>query len=72
MINAIHSAPIITKLLGKVPADMRGSFSDEQFLALKVALGIDLTPHFSFGVWGGSRRVFAVVGCCGALAHAPF
>jgi hypothetical protein len=35
----IHTDPIITKLLDKVPADMRGSFSDEQLLALKVALG---------------------------------
>ena len=39
MTNAIHTDPVITKLLAKVPADMRGSFSDEQLLALKVALG---------------------------------
>ena len=30
---------VITKLLDKVPADMRGSFSDAQLLALKIALG---------------------------------
>ena len=30
---------VITKLLDKVPADMRGSFTPEQLLALKVALG---------------------------------
>lgn len=35
----IQTDPIITRLLDKVPADMRGSFSDEQLLALKVALG---------------------------------
>ena len=35
----IHADPVITKLLDKVPADMRGSFSDDQLLALKVALG---------------------------------
>jgi hypothetical protein len=35
----IHADSVITKLLDKVPADMRGSFSDEQLLALKVALG---------------------------------
>lgn len=39
MTNAIHSDPVITKLLDKVPAGMRGSFSDEQLLALKIALG---------------------------------
>ena len=32
----IKSAPIIAKLLDKVPADMRASFSDEQLQALKV------------------------------------
>jgi hypothetical protein len=37
--RAIHSDPVITKLLDKVPADMRDSFSAEQLLALKVALG---------------------------------
>jgi hypothetical protein len=35
----IQSDPVIVKLLDKVPADMRASFSDEQLLALKVALG---------------------------------
>ena len=39
MTQSIHSDPVITKLLNKVPADMRTSFSDEQLLALKVALG---------------------------------
>ena len=39
MTQSIHCDPVITKLLAKVPADMRGSFSDEQLLALKVALG---------------------------------
>lgn len=37
--STIHSDPVVTKLLDKVPADMRGSFSDEQLLALKIALG---------------------------------
>ncbi len=37
--SPIHSDPVITKLLDKVPADMRASFSDDQLLALKVALG---------------------------------
>ena len=35
----IKTDPVITKLLDKVPADMRGSFSDAQLLALKIALG---------------------------------
>ena len=35
----IQADPVITKLLDKVPADMRGSFTDEQLLALKIALG---------------------------------
>ena len=35
----IYSDPVITKLLDKVPADMRGSFSEDQLLALKVAVG---------------------------------
>jgi hypothetical protein len=35
----IQSDPAIAKLLDKVPVDMRGSFNDEQLLALKVALG---------------------------------
>ena len=35
----IQSDPVITKLLDKVPANMRGSFSDAQLLALKIALG---------------------------------
>lgn len=35
----IQSDPVIAKLLDKVPANMRASFSDEQLLALKVALG---------------------------------
>ena len=35
----IQADPVIIKLLDKVPANMRGSFSDEQLLALKVALG---------------------------------
>jgi hypothetical protein len=37
--SAIQTDPVIIKLLDKVPADMRGSFSTEQLLALKVALG---------------------------------
>ena len=37
--STIHSDPVVTKLLDKVPADMRSSFSDEQLLALKIALG---------------------------------
>jgi hypothetical protein len=35
----IHTDPVIVKLLDKVPADMRGSFSEDQLLALKVAVG---------------------------------
>ena len=35
----IYSDPVITKLLDKVPADIRGSFSEDQLLALKVAVG---------------------------------
>lgn len=35
----IQSDPVIAKLLAKVPADMRGSFSDAQLLALKMAVG---------------------------------
>ncbi len=34
-----HTDPVIAKLLHKVPADMRGSFSEDQLLALKVAVG---------------------------------
>ena len=37
--SLIQADPVITKLLDKVPGDMRGSFSDEQLLALKIALG---------------------------------
>ena len=37
--DAVHHDPVIAKLLHKVPADMRGSFTPEQLLALKVALG---------------------------------
>jgi len=68
--QSIQTDPVITKLLDKVPSEMRGSFSDAQLVALKVALtigsvlgvlilylvksalGIDLIPGFSFGVWG--------------------
>jgi hypothetical protein len=39
MPTSIQADPVITKLLDKVPTDMRGSFTDEQLLALKVALG---------------------------------
>jgi hypothetical protein len=35
----IQADPVITKLLDKVPADMRSSFTSEQLLALKIALG---------------------------------
>lgn len=38
-VTPIQSDPVITKLLDKLPADMRGSFSDDQLLALKLALG---------------------------------
>ena len=37
--NPIHTDTLIVKLLEKVPADMRGSFSVDQLVALKVALG---------------------------------
>lgn len=37
--RSIQADPVITKLLDKVPFEMRASFSDEQLLALKVALG---------------------------------
>ena len=36
---SIQTDPVITKLLDKVPADMRSSFTSEQLLALKIALG---------------------------------
>ena len=35
----IKTYPVIPKLLDKVPADIRGSFSDTQLLELKIALG---------------------------------
>ena len=38
-VTPIHLDPLILKLLDKLPTDMRTSFSDEQLLALKVALG---------------------------------
>ena len=37
--QSIQTDPVITKLLDKVPSEMRGSFSDAQLVALKVALG---------------------------------
>jgi hypothetical protein len=37
--NPIQTDPVILKLLDKVPANMRSSFSDEQLLALKIAVG---------------------------------
>ncbi len=37
--SSIYSDPIITKLMDKVPSEMRDSFSEAQLLALKVALG---------------------------------
>ena len=37
--NPIHADTLIVKLLEKVPADMRDSFSVDQLVALKVALG---------------------------------
>ena len=55
----IQADPVITKLLDKVPADMRGSFSPEQLLALKVALGgrmlsgICMWMQFWGGLWRG-------------------
>lgn len=36
---SIHADPVIIKLLEKVPTDMRGSFSADQLLALKMAVG---------------------------------
>lgn len=39
MPHSILEDKVISKLLEKVPVDMRGSFSTEQLLALKVALG---------------------------------
>ena len=38
-LQPIESDPVMTKLLDKVPANMRGSFSAEQLRALKIALG---------------------------------
>lgn len=35
----IHADPVITKLLENMPVEIRGSFTSEQLLALKVALG---------------------------------
>lgn len=37
--SSIYSDPIITKLMDKVPSEMRDSFSEAQLVALKVALG---------------------------------
>jgi hypothetical protein len=37
--HSIQTDPVITKLLDKVPSEMRGSFTDAQLVALKVALG---------------------------------
>ena len=37
--SSIQADPVIEKLLDQVPADLRGSFTDEQLLALKLALG---------------------------------
>lgn len=37
--GSLRTDPGVAKLLEKVPANMRGSFSDEQLLALKVAVG---------------------------------
>ena len=37
--SPIQADPVIAKLLDKVPANMRGSFTPDQLLALKVALG---------------------------------
>ena len=37
--QSIQTDPVITKLLDKVPSEMRDSFSDAQLVALKVALG---------------------------------
>ena len=37
--NPVLTDSVITNLLDKVPADLRGSFTPEQLLALKVALG---------------------------------
>ena len=45
--SSIRTNPVITKLLDKVPADMRSSFTDEQLLALKVALGLSLYTHLT-------------------------
>lgn len=102
--SPILADPVIAKLLDKVPADMRASFTPDQLLALKVALagrnrrtlsarerqvqrlsmavfltvfllfsaavgilvlylvksalGIDLIPGFSFGVWGWFQEAF--------------
>lgn len=39
MPHSILQDPVVSKLLEKVPVDMRGSFSTEQLVALKVALG---------------------------------
>ena len=36
----IQSDPVITKLLDKVPAGMRGSFSGNQLPARNMALGV--------------------------------
>jgi len=38
--QSIQTDPVITKLPDKVPAEMRGSFSDDQLVALKVALEV--------------------------------
>ena len=39
IVSAIQSDPVVTKLLDKVPREMRASFNDEQLVVLKIALG---------------------------------
>ncbi|HED12361.1 MAG TPA: 3-phosphoshikimate 1-carboxyvinyltransferase [Gammaproteobacteria bacterium] len=38
-VNGIHNDPFIKGMLKRLPAEQRDSFSDEQLLGLKVALG---------------------------------
>ena len=36
---SIHADPVIVKLLEKLPSDVRGTFSIDQLVALKIAVG---------------------------------
>lgn len=58
----IYNDPVIKGLLTRIPEDERGLFSVLTGLLLlyllKSALGIDLVPGFSLGIWGWFKDVF--------------